>query len=332
MHKLVVIAGPTAVGKSAIAVEVASLIGGEIISADSVQVYKGMDIGSAKVQSREMHASNGRFIPHHLLSILSPDSRFSVAEFRTKAQGLIPEIIQRNKVPILVGGSGLYIEAVIDPYQFTYLPVDDVLRANLRREAQEKGKEHLHQRLMEADPPSAKRIHPNDLKRVIRALEVFYQTGTPISQAGRRSPNREKSKYNLCYIGLEADRDYLYNCINQRVERMIANGLVKEVQGLLEAGFSPGLPALQSLGYRQIVGFLLGLYELSEAVDFLKRDTRRYAKRQLTWFKKDTRIQWYNIQNYSDHKQLAIEIAQVLSRSLGCNVELNSKGELDSID
>ncbi|HHY60699.1 MAG TPA: tRNA (adenosine(37)-N6)-dimethylallyltransferase MiaA [Clostridia bacterium] len=322
MYSLAVIAGPTAVGKSAVAVEVAALIGGEIISADSAQVYRGMDIGTAKVTREEMYASDGQFIPHHLLSILPPDARFSVADFRERVDKLIPEIAARGKIPMLVGGTGLYIEGVIDPYQFSPLAFDADLRQKLTDEARRLGKAYLHRQLAEVDPVSASKIHPNDLKRVIRALEVYYLTGVPISQAGQRSPGRGESRYRLCYVGLTADRDYLYRRINQRVDAMMAQGFVEEVKALLHQGYSPELPALQSLGYRQIIGYLQGKYDLATAVNLIKRDTRRFAKRQLTWFRRDPRIIWFNVQHYADKNALAAEIAAVISRSITSNVEL----------
>lgn len=310
VHRLILIAGPTAIGKSAVAIEVASLIRGEIISADSVQVYKGMDIGSGKITADESRASNGRVIRHHLLSILSPDEEFSVALFKKEAEKLIPEIIGRGNVPILVGGTGLYIEAIIDPYKFPQIAGDEELRAKLNKQAITMGKNYLHNKLLEVDPISADKIHPNDLKRVIRALEVFYLTGVPISAAGSRSPGNKIDRYNLTYLGLEADRGYIYERINQRVDRMLKQGLVEEVARLLAEGFDPKLSALQSLGYRQIIGYLHGDLSLEIAIDSIKRDTRRYAKRQLTWFKRDRRIIWYNVQRYRNKIELAWEIAK----------------------
>lgn len=322
MDSVAIIAGPTAIGKSAVAVEVAALLGAEIISADSVQVYQGMDIGTAKITPQEMFASNGKFIPHHLLSFLPPDARFSVADFRNQVEKLIPEIVSRGKLPMLVGGTGLYIEGAIDPYRFSPLEIDEDLRCRLREEARQRGKEYLHQKLAQVDPVSADKIHPNDLKRVIRALEVYYQTGIPISRSGQRAPGKYKSNYRLCYIGLEADREYIYQRINQRVDEMIAQGLIAEVENLLAKGYSPDLPSLQSLGYRQIICYLRGEYDLETAVHLIKRDTRRFAKRQLTWFKRDPRIIWFNVQHYQDKISLAAEIADVISRSIDDDVEL----------
>lgn len=322
MDSIAIIAGPTAIGKSAVAVEVAALVDGEIVSADSVQVYQGMNIGTAKITHQEMFASNGKFIPHHMLSFLPPDSRFSVADYKNQVEKLIPDIVSRNKLPMLVGGSGLYIEGVIDPYKFSPLAINEDLRNRLKEEARERGKEYLHQKLAQVDPVSADKIHPNDLKRVIRALEVYYQTGVPISQSGQRAPGKSKSNYHLCYIGLEADREYIYQRINQRVDDMIARGFITEVKNLLAKGYSPDLPSLQSLGYRQMIGYLQGEYDLETAVHLIKRDTRRFAKRQLTWFKRDPRIIWFNVQHYQDKKSLAAEIAGVISRSIEGDVEL----------
>ena len=324
MDKLVIIAGPTAIGKSAVAVETAALIGGEIISADSVQVYQGMDIGTAKVRPEEMYASNGEYIPHHLLSILPPDGKFSVADFKNRVEKLIPQIAAKGKIPMLVGGTGLYIEAVIDPYKFTPMAADEKLRQQLREEAEEKGKEHLHHKLDRIDPVSAQKIHPNDVKRVIRALEVYYQTGVPISAAGKRAPGRKGGKYRLCYLGMEAGREYLYDRINRRVDEMIKDGLIEETKALLEKGYDPELPSLQSLGYRHVINYLQGNWSLTDTIEWLKRDTRRFAKRQLTWFKRDERVKWYDIQAFSDKTLMATEFAGVISRSIGDNVELGN--------
>jgi tRNA dimethylallyltransferase len=324
MHKLVIIAGPTAIGKSAVAVETAALIGGEIISADSVQVYQGMDIGTAKIRPQEMYASNGEHIPHHLLSILPPDGKFSVADFKNRVEELIPQIAAKGKIPMLVGGTGLYIEAVIDPYRFTPVAVDEKLRQRLREEARQYGNEYLHRKLAQVDPVSAHKIHPNDLKRVVRALEVYYQTGVPISAAGQRAPGRKGGNYRLCYLGMEAEREYLYDRINRRVDEMIADGLIEETKALLEKGYHPELPSLQSLGYRHIVNYLQGNWSLADTVEWLKRDTRRFAKRQLTWFKRDERVKWYDIQTFPDKTLLAAEFAGVISRSIGDDVELGN--------
>ncbi|HHX50511.1 MAG TPA: tRNA (adenosine(37)-N6)-dimethylallyltransferase MiaA, partial [Clostridia bacterium] len=228
MNKLAIIAGPTAVGKSEVAVEVAALFKGEIISADSMQVYQKMNIGTAKLEQKEMTAENGQVIPHHLINVVSPDESFSVADFKRKVEALIPRIIQRGKLPILVGGTGLYIESVIDPYEFAPLPVDEGLRKSMRKEAQVKGHVFLHNRLREVDPVSAEKLHPNDLRRVIRALEVFCQTGVPISNHSfQRKKEEYPPKYLLSYMGLRCDRSSLYQRINRRVDKMMEKGLLQ---------------------------------------------------------------------------------------------------------
>lgn len=317
MNKLAIIAGPTAVGKSEVGVEVAALLKGEIISADSIQVYRKMDTGTAKLDKRDMIAEGGQFIPHHLVNVVFPDESFSVADFKREVETLIPRIIQRGKLPILVGGTGLYIESVIDPYEFTPLPVDEGLRKGLRKEAQVKGHVYLHSRLREVDPVSAEKLHPNDLRRVIRALEVYCQTGVPISNYSfRRKKEKYPPKYLLSYIGLRCDRSSLYQRINQRVDRMIEKGLVQEVKGLLDEGYSADLISLQGLGYKQIIGYLQGHYDLEEAVRLIKRDTRHYAKRQLTWFRRDQRIKWFDVLDYASKKELAQEIAAEIGRTI----------------
>ncbi len=310
MYKLILIVGPTAIGKTAVAVEVASLVKGEIISADSVQIYKGLDIGSGKIAPHEAIATNGKLITHHLISVLSPKEEFNVAKFKGEVEKLIPMIVAKDKIPVLVGGTGLYVEAVIDPYSFPQIPSDDGLRQKLYNQALRNENGYLHSKLQTVDPVSAKKFHPNDLRRIIRALEVYYLTGKPISEAGNRAPGNKESKYDLKYFGLEAPRHFIYEQINSRVDKMINDGLIDEVKQLLNAGLDPKLPALQSLGYRQIIKALQGDYDMDDAINLIKRDTRRYAKRQLTWFKKDSRIIWYNIQEFRNVLRLAEEIVK----------------------
>lgn len=320
--KLIIIAGPTAVGKSTLAIEIADKIHGEIISADSMQVYKGMDIGTAKLKKDEMRAASGRSIPHHMIDILDIAEPFSVATFKGMVEELIPEIWGRSKIPMLVGGTGLYIEAVIDPYKFTPLPVNKKLRTKLLDKGQTKGSQYLHQKLSQIDPISAKRIHPNDLKRIVRALEVFHETGMPISNFGKRAPGHYECKYNLCYIGLKMERQDLYEKINHRVEQMIASGLVDEVENILKAGYKTDLPPLLGLGYKQTLDYLNGEYDLAEAIALIKRDTRRYAKRQMTWFRRDERVQWVDVGEYPSQKELLNEILKIISRTIDTNVEI----------
>ena len=254
-----------------------------------MQIYKYMDIGTAKPTLEER-----RGIPHHLIDIVEPSEKFSVANYKKLAENKINVILQKGKIPILVGGTGLYITSVIDNYYFPEVAIDIKYRNELKRIAAEKGGMYLHNILKEKDPISATKIHPNDVKRIIRALEVFQQTGKPISFYEKITKKRE-SPYNLYYFGLTMPRDKLYNMINERVDLMIRDGLIEEVNNLLKKGYNKKMNALKGLGYKQIIDYLEGEYSLKEAIDILKRDTRRFAKRQYTWFKKDSRIHWINV-------------------------------------
>ncbi|MCG9966590.1 tRNA (adenosine(37)-N6)-dimethylallyltransferase MiaA [Pelotomaculum terephthalicicum JT] len=286
---LLVIAGPTATGKSEMAVDVAGAIGGEVVSADSMLVYRQMDIGTAKPTREAM-----RGITHHLIDIVNPDEEYSVAVYQKQAREIIADIRARGGVPVLAGGTGLYIRSVIDRYDFTGACRDESLRLKLLNEARDNGFESLHQRLAEVDRQSAVKLHPRDVRRVIRALEVYYLTGKPLSSY-RKLEKRADPLYNLVFIGLTMAREKLYRRIEQRVEAMIEAGLVGEVQRLLNAGYSPGLTSMQGLGYKEIIAHLTGEVSLPEAVALLKRNTRRFAKRQLTWFRRDERIKWLEI-------------------------------------
>ncbi len=285
---LVVICGPTATGKSDAAVIVAERLNGEIVSADSMLVYRGMDIGTAKPSPSEM-----RGIPHYLIDIVEPDQEYSAALFQEQARTIIEDIMKRKKLPILVGGTGLYIGAVIDDYDFSGACGSDQFRKDLLKEAEEHGTSKLHERLREIDPKAAAKLHPNDARRIIRALEVYKFTGAPISSFQKIDRTRS-SKYNLLMFGLILEREKLYKKIEQRIDSMIEAGLVDEVQRLLNRGFSPALSSMRGLGYKEIVEYLEGNLSLDQAVDILKRNTRRFAKRQMTWFRRDNRIKWLN--------------------------------------
>lgn len=285
---LVVILGPTAVGKTQYGIALAKQINGEIISGDSMQVYRHMDIGTAKA-SAEQQAE----VPHHLIDIKQPDESFSAAEFQQRASELILHITARGRIPIIVGGTGLYIESLC--YQFDFKPVgrDEVYRQQLERLADEAGNEALLARLQEVDPLSASRIHPHDRRRLIRALEVFHLTGTPISSELREEEKR--SPYRLCLFGLTMDRSILYKRIEERIDLMIENGLITEVEQLLAQGFGDQLQAMQAIGYKEIIGYIRGDYDREEAIRLLKRNTRRFAKRQLSWFRKMKDIHWLDV-------------------------------------
>ncbi|MDD2553076.1 MAG: tRNA (adenosine(37)-N6)-dimethylallyltransferase MiaA [Desulfotomaculaceae bacterium] len=285
---LVVICGPTATGKSDVGVQIAEKLHGEIISADSMLVYRGMDIGTAKPTPSEM-----RGIPHHLIDIVEPNQEYNAALFQEQARSIIADIMNRKKLPILVGGTGLYIGAVIDDYEFSGARGSEVYRKKLLKDAEEHGVAKLHERLREIDPGAAAKLHPHDTRRIIRALEVYKYTGTPISSFHKI--DRRKPIYNLLMFGLSLEREKLYKIIEQRVELMIQTGLIEEVQRLLNRGFSPELSSMRGLGYKEIVEYLQGERSLAQSVDVLKRNTRRFAKRQMTWFRRDNRIKWLNV-------------------------------------
>ncbi len=287
---LLVIAGPTATGKTELSIQLAQRIGGEIISADSVQVYRHLDIGSAKPAAEEKKG-----IPHHMIDVVEPDVNFTVFDYQTLAKRHIEEIHSRGKLPILVGGTGLYIKALIDEYAFRSGKYNPRLRKQLVEELGEYGKEHLYQKLQEIDPVTGKKLHLNDTRRIIRALEYYYLTGEPISRQKELTP-KKGSPYRLTMIGLSMPRELLYARIDCRVDQMLRRGLLSEVANLLKKGYSSNLKALQSLGYRHMLMYLQKNQDWEETVAIFKQDTRRYAKRQMTWFRADERISWMEIE------------------------------------
>lgn len=298
---LLVILGPTATGKTDVAIEIALFTGGEVISADSMLIYKYMDIGTAKPGLEER-----KDVIHHLIDVVSPSEDFSVARYQAMAREAINNIYIKRKLPILAGGTGLYITSLVDGFKFSEVGIDYKLRENLNEFAIKRGKESLHYRLKKVDPKTAERLHPNDQKRIIRALEIYEKTGRPLSsfdtQWGRGS------EYEFQMFGLYMSREKLYQKINDRVDMMIKKGLVEEVRELLDMGYATDLISMQGLGYKEIAGYLRGDIELGRAVELLKRNTRRFAKRQFTWFRRDKRIQWINVSEYSDAQEIAREI------------------------
>ena len=284
---LVVIVGPTAVGKTAIALRLGEELGGEVVSADSRQLYRGMDVGTAKPSPEER-----RRVPHHLMDVLDPDEPFSLAQYQALAYQAIDQIMKRGRLSLLVGGSGQYVRAVVEGWVVPAVPPDRELRAALYREAEEVGAEALHARLAAVDPAAAARIMPTNVRRVIRALEVHQATGRPISQLQEKRP----PGYRLLQIGLTMARAELYRRIDQRVERMIEQGLVDEVRTLIERGYGCDLPAMSSLGYREIGMHLQGQISLEEAVRLIRRNTRRFVRRQYNWFRlSDPDIRWFDV-------------------------------------
>ncbi len=285
--KLVIVLGPTGVGKSALAIDLAAGIGGEIVNADSQLVYRQMDIGTAK-PARAALAK----VRHHLIDVVDPDGEFNAAIYRALALKAIEEIAARGNRPLVCGGSGLYLRALVQGL-FVGPGKNPDFRKKLELEAEQRGTPALHERLGEVDPEAARRIHPNDLFRIVRALEVFELTGKGISR-WQQEHGFADSAFEVLKIGLNRERRELYDLINRRCDDMLARGFVEEVKGLAEKGYGPDLPALQSLGYRQIGLYLGGKINLDEAIDLIKRDTRHLAKRQLTWFRADKEIRWFH--------------------------------------
>ncbi len=288
-QRLLAIVGPTATGKTEVGVLLAEALEGEIVSADSMHVYRGMDVGTAK-PTPEQQAR----VRHHLIDIIDPDEPFSVAEYRERADAALADIWGRGRQPILVGGSGLYVRAVVEEMDFPEVAPNPELRRRLAAEAREKGTHALHEWLAEVDPEAAARIHPNDEKRIIRALEVSEGGREPDARP-RPLDRRRRARYNTREFGLSFPREELYRRIEERVDRMIEAGLVDEVRVLVEQGYGEDLTAMKGLGYAQLAGYVRGKVELEEAVHRLKRDTRRFAKRQLTWFGADRRIEWVDV-------------------------------------
>lgn len=306
---LVAIVGPTAVGKTEISIELALKLEGEIISADSMQIYKYMDIGTAKPTIEERKG-----VPHHMIDIIYPDEEFSVAEFKALAEKCIADIHSRGKLPILTGGTGLYVNAVCYGYTFSSFDKDESLRRQLKIEAEKYGKEYLYNKLKQIDPKAAEKIHPNNLRRVIRALEVYIKTGVPFSHFEELTKKRG-SPYELLIFGLTRPREELYERINKRVQKMIENGWVDEVKKLLEMGYTKELNSMQALGYRQIIDYLEGRITLQQAINLICRDTRRYAKRQYTWFRKDKNIIWFDVSKEGKEKIIENIIKSIEGKS-----------------
>lgn len=286
-QKILVIVGPTAVGKTSLSIRLAKRFNGEIISCDSMQVYQGMDIGTAKATKQER-----REVPHHLIDIISPDTPFSVRAFQRLARQKIFEVQSRQCLPILVGGTGLYIEAVTYDYQVPPVKQNKELREKYQKIVEEQGRQVLYEKLKRVDPITAKRLHPNDVKRVIRALEVYQVSGKPFS-----SFSQTKRAYypSMLWIGLTMPRELLYKRINLRVDQMIEDGLVEEVKRLQEKGFDQELTSMQAIGYKEILSYLKGEISLEEAIRLIKRGTRKYAKRQFSWFKRMPNIHWFDV-------------------------------------
>ena len=284
--KIIVICGATGIGKTSVGIELAQTLGAEIVSADSMQIYRYMDIGTAKPTPEELAQ-----VAHHMIDIVDPDEDYDAVQFSKQARDRIEQIARRGLIPIIVGGTGLYIKALLHGL-FQSPSVDPKIRIRLRQEAEENGSQALHDRLQQLDPAAAGRLHPNDSYRIIRALETIESTGKSISEL-HQEHGFEEDPFDALKIGLQMDRRKLYARIDQRVDLMIEAGLVDEVKKLLEMGYTADLKSMQSIGYRHVVEFMSENLSWDECVRTLKRDTRRFAKRQFTWFGADQQIQWY---------------------------------------
>ena len=303
-NKIIIIAGPTACGKTAISLKIAHEIDGEIISADSMQIYKEMDIGTAKIQKCEMES-----IPHHLLNIVFPNEKYSVANYQEDAFNIINEIHKRGKIPVVVGGTGLYIHSLICDVDFTHTSSNN----SFRNEMALLSNEELYKMLIKADPCSAKRIHINDKKRIIRRLEIINDGGDAEKKSfDFRRPNTNYDFINIC---LTMPRDILYNRINERVDIMIKNGLVAEVKSLYKK-YSMKCSSMLAIGYKEIINAINGNISIDQAIADIKQNTRRYAKRQMTWFKREANFKWFDIADYSVYDNLLSDIINFIKEKL----------------
>ena len=292
MKPMIILTGPTAAGKTELSIKLAEAVGGEIISAVSMQVYKKMNIGTAKIMPEEMDG-----IPHYLVDELEPDEEFHVVRFQQMAKRAAEKIYEKGKIPIVVGGTGFYIQALLYDIDFSEEDADRGYRDRLKKLAEEKGNGYLHRMLAEVDPESAQTVHENNIKRVIRALEFYEKTGTKISMHNEQERTKE-SRYNFVYFVLTHERKILYDRINQRVDRMIEAGLIDEVRQLACEGYTKDMVSMQGIGYKEVFDYLEGKQDLAETAERIKKDTRHFAKRQLTWFRREKEVTMINRQDY----------------------------------
>ena len=315
---LVILTGPTAVGKTALSIELAKTIGGEIISADSMQVYRRMDIGSAKITPEEMAG-----VPHHLIDVLEPDQEFNVVVFQELAKRALAEIYSRGNIPIVAGGTGFYIQALLYDIDFTENDEDTALRRSLEEQAKREGAEALYERLRAVDPESCESIHAHNVKRVIRAIEFYEKTGKKIS-VHNMEQRQNSSPYHFAYFVLNDDRERIYERINERVDLMMDQGLMEEVRALRESGCRKDMVSMQGLGYKELLSCLEGeisleeaVYLIKRAVATIKRDTRHFAKRQLTWFRREKEVIWIEKNVFDQDSQKIVKFMQDFLREKG---------------
>lgn len=313
-----VLAGPTAVGKTRLSIELAKAVGGEIISADSMQVYRHMDIGSAKIMPDQMQG-----IPHHMIDILEPWEPFNVVIFKEKCEQCLRDIYNRGHIPIVAGGTGFYIQALLRDIDFTENEEDTEYRAHLEKLAADQGAERLHEMLRTVDPDAADAIHTNNIRRTIRALEYFHLTGERIS-SHNEAERLKTSAYNSCYFVLNDERERLYAGIDRRVDEMLSQGLVEEVKRLRNMGCRREMVSMQGLGYKEILAWLDGDTTYEQAVEIIKRDTRRFAKRQLTWFRREKDCLWINKNEfaYDEGRMLRFMLKELEARGIWSGAEI----------
>jgi len=315
--KVIAIIGPTAVAKTKASIEIALALDGEIISGDSMQIYRGMNIGTAKVTEDEMQG-----IPPHLIDIKDPWEEFSAAEFKELATHCIEEITNRGKVPIIVGGTGLYIQAVLSGYHFSKAASNQEYRVFLEKRIEEEGIEKVYNELLTIDPESIKRIHPNNVRRVIRALEIYHETGLTMTEYLKKQ--EQEAPYDDLIIGLTMERDLLYDRINKRVDQMVQQGLIEEVRALYEAGIRD-CQSVQAIGYKELYDYFEGKVSKEEAIELLKRNSRRYAKRQLTWFRNKMDVNWVDMSLAVQNETIFAEKIQEILNLIAGKLHLKAK-------
>lgn len=306
MKPMVVLTGPTAVGKTGLSIQLAQKLDGEIISADSMQIYQKMDIGTAKIRKEEMDG-----IPHHLIDVLDPSEEFNVARFQEMAKDALAGIYRRGRIPLIVGGTGFYIQGLLYDIDFTKEEQDFRYRENLQKKAKEEGAQAIHKMLQAVDPASAQKIHPNNIKRVIRALEFYHLNGRKISEHNEQE-SRKESPYRFAYFVLNQNRTTLYERINHRVDLMLEAGLVEEVRRLKEAGYGKNLVSMQGIGYKEVLDYLDGKMTLEETADQIKKDTRHFAKRQLTWFGREKEVIMIDKDKYETEEEILEHMLGIL--------------------
>ena len=307
LPKIVAVAGPTASGKTALSIDIAKKYGGEIVSCDSMQIYKYMDIGTAKPSKEEQSG-----IPHYMIDEISPDERFCVVDYANRARKYIDDILSRGKLPVLVGGTGLYLDSVINNVGFSEAGSDEEYRRKLQELANAEGNGAVHNLLAKIDPSAAEKIHPNNLRRVIRALEIYKTTGKTMEQVNADSVR--EPLYDTLIIGLNMDRELLYDRINRRVDLMMEQGLEKEVRKILDMGIGKDSTALQAIGYKEFIEYFDGKISKAEAVEKIKQESRRYAKRQLTWLRRNDKINWLILQNDYNYTKILIQSFTLINK------------------